>query len=118
MKYLKQFALIATIVLAAEFIKTATNLFIPSNVLGLLILWLLLNLKIVKEDMLKETSDFLLANLAILFVPLGVSLLDSFQLIRDNWWQILLILISSTIVVMLTTAATVQLLSKKSEQNS
>ena len=45
----------------------------PGTIIGMIILFLLLQFKIMKEETIKDVADFLLGNMAIFFVPAGVS---------------------------------------------
>ena len=62
---------------------------------------------------LKITSDGLLSNLALLFIPAGVGLVLHFDLLASEWWIILLALLISTILATIVTAALFQWLMKR-----
>ena len=55
-----------------------TNIPFPAPIMGIVLLFLLLQLNIIKRDWIKEICEFLLKNMPILFVPLAVG--DSFLL--------------------------------------
>ena len=99
--------------LIGELIVVSLSLPIPGPVLGMVFLLLvLLFIKRVPKS-LRTTSDTLLSNLALLFVPAGVGLVLHFELLRSEWWIILLALIISSIGAALTTAMVFSLLLKR-----
>lgn len=91
-----QLALLLAVCLAGEFIAPLLPFKFSASVLSMLILLLLLAVKAVKYENIKPTSDFLLGNMALLFVPLGVSLLEYTHIISAN-------LVLFAVVVLLTT---------------
>ncbi len=113
MRILLQLSFLLSLWLIGELVSQTWHLPIPGNVLGMVFLFALLSLKIVKPEQLKETSDFLLGNLAFFFVPFGVGLLQVSGILRGNWWQLLLIVFISTILVIAVTGLTAQFLVKE-----
>ena len=83
--------------------------------MGMILLFLLLQFKVIKEEKIKDVADFLLNNMAIFFVPAGVSLINSLGLIGDNILVLVLTSTIATIIVMLATGMTVEfMINKKS----
>lgn len=74
-----------------EALKVLLQLPIPGSVLGMLLLFLALQLNIIKLDDVKEVGGFLLGNLSILFVPAGVGIMTHFSAI-EKIWPILIVL--------------------------
>lgn len=116
MKILMQLGFILSLCLAGELISKGLHVPIPSGVIGMVLLFILLCLGVVKIEQIEEVSDFLLDNLAFFFVPLGVGLLKSAGVLKSNWWQLILIVIITTILVMVITGLTAQVLSKESDE--
>ncbi|MBV1756523.1 MAG: CidA/LrgA family protein [Dethiosulfatibacter sp.] len=83
--------------------------FIPGNIIGMGILFILLNTGIVKIGHIKHTSSFLLKHMGFFFIPLGVAFYVLFDEIRPFWIQIFTILIVSNIFVMACTGKIVEL---------
>lgn len=81
---------------------------IPGNIIGMGLLFLLLNFKIVKIENIEKTSSFLLSHMGLFFIPLCVSLYISFDSVREILIQIMAILMVSNIFVMAVTGKTVQ----------
>lgn len=75
-------------------------IFIPGSLVGMLLLFGVLMSGILKVDHIKESSGFLLKHMGFFFIPLGVGLIDSFELLSSTWVQLLLILLISCALVM------------------
>ena len=82
----------------------------PASIISMVLLFILLLFGWCKEKQIREVSDFLLANMAVLFIPAGVSIINYFDDIRNVWPALLAIIIISTIVTFLVTAFTTQLM--------
>ncbi|WP_312654275.1 CidA/LrgA family protein [Proteiniclasticum sp.] len=110
MKVLRQFGTILIILLAGEGIRMSTGISIPGTVIGMVILFILLMTKVIKLENIEMISKFLLDHLAFLFVPAGVGLISSLDVIGSAWLPIMMIVIISTVLVVGVTGWTVQLL--------
>jgi putative effector of murein hydrolase LrgA (UPF0299 family) len=98
-----------------EIISNATGLPIPGPVLGLVFLLLLLVIthgKVVRE--MKPTSQALLQNLSLLFVPAGVGVTTQLDAIGQNWLPIAVSIGVSTLLGLAVTAWLMQRLSRSS----
>jgi len=118
MRILLQLALILGICYTGELIHNYTGIPIPGNILGMLILLLLLCLKIIKLEQIREVSDFFLKRLAFFFLPPAIGLMLVGDDIKKQWPLLLLLCIVITIVTMAATGWAVQLLSKKQNTSS
>ena len=116
MRILLQIALILGICYAGDLIHEYTGIPVPGNILGMLILLLLLCLKIVKLDQIREVSDFFLKRLSFFFLPPAIGLMLVGDDVKSQWPILLLLCIAITIVTMAMTGWTVQLLSLKDKQ--
>jgi holin-like protein len=110
MKYLSQFMIILFMYFLGIVLQTLMNLPIPGTVLGLIILFLSLQTKLIKVEMLEEVSEFLLAHMAFLFVPAGVGLMTALNVLSGKWLQFLIFIIITTTIVWVVTAYVVKLL--------
>ncbi len=115
MRILLQLALILGICYVGELIHDYTGIPIPGNILGMLILLLLLCLKVIKLEQIREVSDFFLKRLAFFFLPPAIGLMLVGDDVKNQWPLLLILCIVLTIVTMAATGWTVQLFSKKSK---
>ena len=110
MKILRESIIILSIYLIGEIISKSLSLSIPGNILGMLILLLLLCTKVIKVDQIESISNFFLDHLAFFFIPAGVGLLTSFNLIKDSLLSILIICVITTSLVLVVTGKVVELI--------
>lgn len=115
MRILLQLALILGICYVGELIHDYTGIPIPGNILGMLFLLLLLCLKVIKLEQIREVSDFFLKRLAFFFLPPAIGLMLVGDDVKSQWPLLLILCIVLTIVTMAATGWTVQLFSKKSK---
>lgn len=110
MKILRQLALILSIWAVGEYISSFLSniIIIPGSIIGMIILFALLKSKIIKVESIEELSNFFLDNMAIFFVPAGVSLINSLDLISSNIIVLAATIVISTTLVMIITAMVVE----------
>ena len=100
MKYIRQFLIILLISFLGELLKYIIPLSVPASIYGMVLMFLALELKILKVSDVKETSTFLIEIMPLMFVPAGVGLLDSWEALQPIWLQVVIITLISTVVVM------------------
>ena len=98
----------------SQLIKNIIN--IPGSILGMIILFLLLQFKIISEEKIKDVADFLLGNMGIFFIPAGVSLIQSLGLIKENAVLLLSCIILINIAVMIGSGKSVDFMIKLKEK--
>ncbi|MCQ2969831.1 MAG: CidA/LrgA family protein, partial [Clostridium sp.] len=108
MKLFREAIIIFGIYLLGVLLVDVTVLPIPGNVLGMLILFLLLYFKVIKLEQISTISNFFLEHLAFFFIPAGVGLISSFDIIKDIWIQLLIVCFITTIITMACTGRIVQ----------
>ena len=112
MKLLRQLCIIIGICFLGEFLYKLLKIPIPGNVLGMMLLFICLCLGIIKLDMIKEISSFLLDHLAFFFIPSGVALIACINILAGNWIAFFGICFITTIIIMVSTGHSVQLLKR------
>ena len=117
MKILRELLIIFTICLIGQLISQLLPIPFPGSVLGLLILLLLLLLKICKPEQIQTVSEFLLKNMAFLFVPSGICIIEQYTALKGNILTLLLICLVTTFLTFTSTAyavaVTIKLLEKR-----
>ena len=73
--------------------------FIPGSILGMLLLFAALCLKIIKAEDVKGAAQFLLNNIVLFFVPISVGLMTSYTLISEHLYAIIVSCVVSTILI-------------------
>ena len=112
MKYLKQLAIIFLICVVGQGISILIDGVIPGNVLAMILLLVLLLTGIMKPSTIEATADFILANMAFLFVPPTVAIIDAYEILAGNILKILVICILTTILTSLSAGYTVKFVLK------
>ncbi len=75
----------------------------PGSVIGMVLLFLALQFKIVNPERIKSTVRFFMKNMALFYVPVGVGIIANYHLFEGNFWAIIISVILSTIIVLLST---------------
>ena len=76
---------------------------LPGSVVGMLLIWGALAMKVLPLQWISETVDLLLKHLALFFIPPGVGLLREWGLITENMYPILLAAIGGSLLVFAVT---------------
>ena len=100
MKYLQQFLLIFCISFVGEFLKYVLPLPIPASIYGLVLMFVLLETKVLKVEAVQDAGKFLIEIMPMMFIPAGVGLLNAWDTLKPVLIPIIVILFVSTIVVM------------------
>lgn len=117
MKYLRQFGIILAVTCVGEILKYFIPLPIPGSIYGLVLMFVLLATKVLKLEYVKETGEFLIEIMSLMFIPAGVGLITSWKQIQPFLIPILVITLVSTFVVMIVTGKiTDMLLTKRGEK--
>jgi len=107
-----ELAVIFGVCLLGDFIAELLPFDFSASVLSMIILLLLLVVKALKFESIKATAEFLTSNMAVLFIPYGVKVLQYLDIIRENLVLFLLIVLVTTPVVYGVTALTAMLIMK------
>lgn len=86
---------------------------LPGSVVGMLLLFVALQLKLVKEVWIASLVHVIMKNLPLLFLAPAVGVITVFDLIKDNIWGILLTIIISTVCVIAAVGLTLNTFTKK-----
>ena len=100
MKVFRELIIIFGFYYAGEFLSKLLSLPLPGSLVGMILLFLALQLHILRLDMVEDSADFLLSHLPFFFIPAGVSLMSSFFQIKGIWVQIFIVCIITTVITM------------------
>ena len=107
MKLFKQLTIVFLICMAGEVVSAYLPFPFPAAVAALLIMLALFISGVLKPQSVQEVAEYLLANLAFLFVPSGVAILDEYASVQGSVVQLLVISVLSLIITFAVTAYTV-----------
>lgn len=111
------FAILIAIQFSANCVLTTLHIAFPSPLLGMVVLALLLQFKIIPMDLIKDICELLLKNMALFFVPLFVGIMSYEKLIKANLVPIALTIIITTFVTMLLSAFFVDAVIKMTQKD-
>ncbi|KRN54560.1 hypothetical protein IV74_GL002144 [Carnobacterium divergens DSM 20623] len=114
----KQLLYILSFSFLGEVLSKVFTLPIPGSVIGMLLLFLALQFKLLKVKDVETVGGFLLGNLSILFLPAGVGIMVYFPVIKDTWWLLLIISLLTTAFTIGFVGLIVQGVKRKFEDNS
>lgn len=80
-----------------------TGIKLPGSIIGMGVLFALLQAGWVKAEWLQQLTDALMANLTLFLVPPCVAVIRHLDLIADDWFPILTATAASTLCVLLVT---------------
>ena len=104
-----QIAIIFTICWISQIVEAVLPFPFPASVIGMVLLLILLLVRALKVDHIREKSDFLLSNMAFFFIPAGVSIINYFDILAGSLVPLLVICLVSTLLTFAVTAWAVQL---------
>ena len=116
MKYLKQLMIILLISFAGELLYELLPLPIPASIYGIVLLFLLLSFKVIKTEQIKDTANYLIAIMPIMFVPAAVGIIDIYDVVKSKWLSYLLLVVVSTILIMFVSGIVTQVIIKKGDK--
>lgn len=108
MKYIKQFGIILFISFLGELLNIVLPLPVPASIYGLILMLAALRLGIVQLSSFKETGTFLIEIMPLMFIPAGVGLLESWNVLKPMFAVVSLITVISTVFVMAVTGRVTQ----------
>ena len=118
MKYIKQFLIILIMAVLGGILNWLIPLPIPATVWGMALMFIALMTGLVKLDQVEDTADFFLGIMPMLFVPLAVGLMDTWQVLAEYALPIILIVVISFFICYAVTGKTADFIIGRSEKKS
>ena len=115
MKLYVQLMIIFIISLVGEGISSVLHLPVPGSIIGLVLLFLALQFKLLRLRHISMVGNFLLANMTIFFLPPVVGIMDKFQVIAPYLLPIMLIVLGAIVLNVCVIAVVVQLIKTRFE---
>ena len=112
MNLIVEFCVVFLICMVGEWISALLPFTLPASVVSLIILLILLLSGRVKERTIQGTSQFLINNMGMLFIPSVVGTLEYLDVLKLQFMPFLVVSIVSTPLFYVATAWSVQLLMK------
>lgn len=90
--------------------------YVSGNIIGMLLLFALLCAGVVKGETVRPAAKFLLGTMALFFIPFGVGLIDSYEVIMDNIVAISVATLVSTFAVIAVVGWVFQLVNRRAQR--
>ncbi|MDY4888256.1 MAG: CidA/LrgA family protein [Sphaerochaetaceae bacterium] len=116
MRFLKQLFVILSVSLLGELLNFLIPLPIPASIYGIVILFSLLCMKIVKIENVRQTGMFLIEIMPVMFIAPAVGIIDFWDDIKASPLVYVLLVIGTTVAVMLASAAVAQFFAEKKRE--
>lgn len=118
MKIIVHIAALYALLLIGNWIQDILSLSIPGSVIGMLLLFFLLKLKVIKFAWIKEGTQLILNHLTLFFIPVTIGFINYLELFTGRGILLLLTALFSTALVMgLSGAISQRLASRKEAQH-
>jgi holin-like protein len=100
LKYFGQLAVLWGIYLLSDYLAALMDLPVPPNVLGVVILFGLLCLGVIKVEQVEGMADFLLRHLVFFFIPIVAGLMEWGDMFREHGLALAFAIIASSLAAL------------------
>lgn len=112
MKMFKELSLLLLYSVIGEGVRMFFHLPVPGSIIGILLLFLSFQTKLLKPTAIEDTANFLLNHLTILFVPAGVGLMQCYGAIKYTWPILLGAVVVCSLVSLVAVGKTAEFVEK------
>lgn len=113
-KIILQICMIYFITVLGSWIQETLNIPIAGSIIGLVILFLLLQFKIIKEEWIKDGANLLLSTMIFFFIPSIVGAMTLVDQINAQFIFLIVLVIASTCIVALSSGYIAEKMLKRS----
>lgn len=107
-----QISFLCGISFLGNFIASRFPIGIPGNIIGIFILLILLERKIISMNTIEQGANFLIAELLLFFIPSAIGIIEFQEVLQNEWMQIVFVIAMSTIAVLFFVAMVAEGISK------
>lgn len=91
---------------------------VPGSILGILVIFILLETHIIRIEWIDIGAKWLLAELLLFFVPAAVGVMKYIPMLQSDGLRIAIVVLISTFIVMASTGLMATIISKKKEKRA
>ena len=113
-----QIALLAFFLSIGNLITKHLHIPIPGSIVGLIILFLLLQFKVIKVEWVEKGASWMLAELLLFFIPAAAGVINYQQSIGSQLGKLLVVIFLSTLTVLAFTGLTAEFIVKRGKGGS
>ncbi|MCJ0926329.1 CidA/LrgA family protein [Staphylococcus sciuri] len=114
-KIILQICMIYFITVLGSWIQDTLNIPIAGSIIGLVILFLLLQFKIIKEEWIKDGANLLLSTMIFFFIPSIVGAMNLVDQINAQFIFLIVLVIASTCIVALSSGYIAEKMLKRNQ---
>lgn len=114
-KIILQICMIYFITVLGSWIQDTLNIPIAGSIIGLVILFLLLQFKIIKEEWIKDGANLLLSTMIFFFIPSIVGAMNLVDKINAQFIFLIVLVIASTCIVALSSGYIAEKMLKRNQ---
>nr|WP_314264682.1 CidA/LrgA family protein [uncultured Moellerella sp.] len=103
-QYLRAFALIYLCLIIGNMVSALLPFSVPGSIIGMLILFALLAMQLIPAHWAQPACSLLIKNMTLLFVPIGVGIMNYYGQVSQQIIPILVSCFVSTLIVMIVVA--------------
>ena len=101
------------VILACWGVGNLLSMLTGGYVSGMVLLYAMLHYRVVKAEQVAPVAKFLLGAMALFFVPFGVGLMTSYEVIAENWVAVVAAAAISTVLVIAVIGVVCQKMRKR-----
>lgn len=94
--YMYQAIVISVVMIISKLIEGVLPFVMPASVIGLILLFTALCTNVIKLEQVEPVGNMLVDNISLLFVPAGISVINSFNILSQHPILIIGLIIIST----------------------
>ncbi|WP_413374152.1 CidA/LrgA family protein [Paenibacillus taichungensis] len=113
-----QVALLMAFSLLMDQLARTLHLPVPGSILGMIVLFILLQTRVVKLRWIEIGAAWLLGELLLFFIPSAVGIMNYMPMLEQDGLQILFIVLLSTFLVMACTGLVATRIAKRKERHT
>ena len=117
MKYLRQLLMILIFSFIGEVLHAVIPIQMPASIYGLVLLFIALMTGLVKLPQVHEAARFLIEIMPLMFIPAGVGLLETWDVIAPAWLEYVAVTVISTWVVMIVSGRVTQFVIRRKRKD-
>ena len=116
MKFIRQTCIILLVSFAAEALHSLLPLPIPASIYGLILMFTLLATGALPLEAVKQTGNFLVEIMPLMFIPAATGLMTSWGIIRAKLFAYLAIAVITTVLVMVVSGRVTQFFLRRGKE--
>ncbi|WP_440114065.1 CidA/LrgA family protein [Paenibacillus sp. QZ-Y1] len=113
-----QVALLMAFSLLMDLLARVLHLPVPGSILGMVVLFILLQTRVVKLRWIDVGAAWLLGELLLFFIPSAVGIMNYMPMLEHDGLQILFVVLLSTFLVMVCTGLVATRIAKRKEHHT